>query len=128
MSSEARFPSIRNLFPRSISSSASFSKKKSNSDLRKSKSNAENTPPIDPNIVAETPAFAPKQAPPSHVLNSQPEIEAPENGQTRASPEITASDGQTRASLASESPVKVFESCNFYRFCDFFFLIFGLIF
>ncbi|PON43304.1 Kinesin-like protein [Parasponia andersonii] len=93
---EARFlgtisaSSIRNLLPRSIS------KKKSNSDLRKSKSNAENTPPIDSNILDhgqnQAKPFLVKQSP-SDLSDSQPEI--------------AASDDHIQASTAIESPVKV---------------------
>ncbi|XP_062077549.1 kinesin-like protein KIN-12F [Humulus lupulus] len=90
--------SIRNLLPRSISSSASFCKKKHfNSDIRKSKSNAENTPPIDPNIIdhsnSQASSLVVKQLPSKDVSNSQPDI--------------VTKDAQTRASMATESPVKV---------------------
>ncbi|KAF4395950.1 hypothetical protein F8388_013119 [Cannabis sativa] len=90
--------SIRNLLPRSMSSSASFSKKKhSNSDVRKSKSNAENTPPIDPNIIdhgnSQASSLVVKQLPSKDVTNSQTEI--------------VTTDAQKRASMDAESPVKV---------------------
>ncbi|KAM6580720.1 hypothetical protein CsatA_004494 [Cannabis sativa] len=81
-----------------MSSSASFSKKKhSNSDVRKSKSNAENTPPIDPNIIdhgnSQASSLVVKQLPSKDVTNSQTEI--------------VTTDAQKRASMDAESPVKV---------------------
>ncbi|XP_015866693.3 kinesin-like protein KIN-12F [Ziziphus jujuba] len=96
---ETRFlaSSIRNLLPRSMSSSSSsFSKLKTNSNPKNPKSNIENTPPIDPNIQIDhgqtnSPLLA-KQLP-SDLHKSKPEI--------------AGSYADQQETVPSDAPVKV---------------------
>ncbi|KAL5548545.1 hypothetical protein UlMin_003776 [Ulmus minor] len=93
-SSESRFlgtisaTSIRNLLPRSLSSStSSFLKNKPNSNPKISKLDAENTPPLDPNIIIDDAQPSPT------VLKSQSEI--------------NRSESQKETSVEIDPPVKV---------------------
>ncbi|KAG6685873.1 hypothetical protein I3842_12G134000 [Carya illinoinensis] len=97
--------SIRNLLPRSIS------KHKSNpSNFNLSKSNAENTPPTDPNIqTADSQAHLATESSPSKILTSRHPVasEAPASLAPSVTDEIVGSEGQCEVLAPPDPPVKV---------------------